>query len=133
MSQVNLLIFVPFSFGLAGLLHQSGRSWSRVTWITVLTVLALSTAIELLQVYIPERVPSLTDIGMNGLSALVGVALYRLSLFGVRRAIVRYASPTTVVAGLTIYAGFIALLTTYLLWSVGFEHLERELPPDPGQ
>lgn len=116
---INLLIFIPFSFGVAGLLYQSGRPWPRVTWITVLIVLALSTAIEVLQVYIPQRVPSFSDIITNGLSAVLGVLFYRLAVFGLRRAIVRYASPVTVLAGLAVYAGFIALLTTYLFWSAG--------------
>lgn len=129
---LNLLIFVPFSFGLAGLLYQSGRSWPRVTGLTLLVVLALSLAIELLQVFIPERVPSLTDVATNGLSAILGVLLYRLAVFGVRRAIVRYASPVTVLAGLAIYGGFVALFTTYLLWSAGLSTWADDYPLNLG-
>lgn len=129
---LNLLIFLPFSFGLAGLFYQSGRSWPQVTGLTVMIVLILSLGIELLQVYIPERVPSLTDVATNGLSAVLGVLLYRLAVFGVRRAIVRYASPVTVAAGLTIYAGFVALFTTYLLWSVGLSSWADDFPLNLG-
>jgi glycopeptide antibiotics resistance protein len=129
---LNLLIFIPFSFGLSGLLYQGGRAWPRVMSLTVLTVLLLSLAIELLQVYIPERVPSVIDILINGLSAVLGVLLYRLAVFGVRRAIVRYASPVTVVAGLTIYAGFVALFTTYLLWSAGLSNWNDRYPLNLG-
>lgn len=129
---INLLIVIPFSFGLAGLLRRVGHSWSRVMGLTVGSIVALSTTIELVQVYIPERIPSLADIATNALGAVVGVLLLRLAVFGVRRAIVRYASPVTVAAGLAIYAGFVALFTTYLLWSAGLSNWGDDFPLNLG-
>ncbi|MEZ4515521.1 MAG: hypothetical protein R3C44_01330 [Chloroflexota bacterium] len=59
------------------------------------------------------------DITTNTLSAVLGVWLYRLAAFGFRRALVRYVTPVNVLIGLAVYGGVIALLTGYLLWSVG--------------
>lgn len=124
----NLLIFLPFSFGLAGLLYQSGRTWRRATITTVLCVVAISAAIELVQVYIPERVPSVADVLTNGVSALLGVWAYRLAAYGVHRAIVGYATPANVALGLAVYGLGVALLAAWLVGSVDLGNWDARMP-----
>jgi hypothetical protein len=66
---VNLLGFMPLGW----LLATARRPWS---WRrTVVTALLASATIELAQLFIPARVPSLTDVILNGAGGLAGWAI----------------------------------------------------------
>jgi glycopeptide antibiotics resistance protein len=63
----NVLLFVPLGFLLTLLLRRH--------WQGVLLALALSAGVELVQLVIPSRQPSLRDIVANVLGAAVGAGL----------------------------------------------------------
>ena len=70
----NVLVYIPF-----GLLLAQGFIRHRSPWIT-LTLAAgvgglLSIALELLQAYLPSRVPSLLDVAFNTGGAFIGAAV----------------------------------------------------------
>jgi hypothetical protein len=78
----NILLFIPFGFGLA--------NWLRWRWglkdlklgIAVLTVsFLLSYAIELSQVFMPQRFSSLHDVFSNTLGAIIGYLFHLLFLW----------------------------------------------------
>jgi glycopeptide antibiotics resistance protein len=73
---LNVLLFVPFGFGLAEKLRERGKS-SRFALITAFAAGALfSYTIELLQLYIPERDSGWEDVFTNGSGSLLGSILY---------------------------------------------------------
>lgn len=80
----NLVIYIPFGFVLvqAGAGLRPGRA---VGW-TTLAGLLLSALMETLQAFLPQRVSSVYDLGLNGLGTLLGavagVSLYSTTAFG---------------------------------------------------
>ncbi len=73
---LNVLLFVPFGFGLAEKLRERGKS-SGLVLVTALACGALfSYTIEFLQLYIPERDSGWEDVFTNGSGSLIGSILY---------------------------------------------------------
>lgn len=69
----NLVGYAPLGFLLALGLLRSG--WGRWAWaIAVLLPLALSLSVELAQNFLPRRVPSNVDLGLNLGGALLGAS-----------------------------------------------------------
>lgn len=71
---INILAYVPLGFLLVPALHPR----LRLGYAAVLAVfagLALSLSMEMLQHYLPARVPSNLDLACNGVGALIGATL----------------------------------------------------------
>lgn len=73
---LNVLLFVPYGFGVAGKLHGQRRSWLTTLGLTLAAGAAFSYAIELLQIYIPFRDSGWEDIFTNSTGAVVGFLLF---------------------------------------------------------
>jgi VanZ family protein len=73
---VNIVAYVPFGLFVA-LLHRGASPARRIGWGVVVGV-AMSFAMESLQMYIPPRVASANDLVTNGIGALVGSVLATL-------------------------------------------------------
>lgn len=73
----NLVGYAPLGFLLALALRRSGvGQWA---WLVALALpVLLSLAVEMLQSYLPMRVPSNVDLALNALGAALGVALAML-------------------------------------------------------
>lgn len=71
---INVLGYVPLGFLLALSAMRSGRGQYAVVLAT-LTAGMLSLTMESLQSYLPVRVPSNVDLGLNGLGAWLGAVL----------------------------------------------------------
>jgi VanZ family protein len=67
----NVLLYIPFGFCL---LLWLGRSFRRASAVVIAVIVGtlLSLVIEVAQVYISSRVPSLMDLTLNALGTLVG-------------------------------------------------------------
>ncbi len=138
---LNVLLFVPLGFGLAGIVTADGRPptaankaslsgggrWSAVGGLLAISLL-LSAALEAAQLFLPERAPSVADVVANGLGALLGVGLYRAWAMGVGRALRRYATGRNLMLGLGIYSLVVALLTGYLYRSVRLSNWDTSFP-----
>ncbi|MCL6555166.1 MAG: VanZ family protein [Burkholderiales bacterium] len=74
----NVLIYVPFGF-LAARHLTARRRLRRALPLISLLALALSTALECGQLFVPERVASNLDIATNTLGALLGAVIYGLA------------------------------------------------------
>ena len=71
----NILLFIPLGISIAAIAtHRKLGNWSIL--IGCLIGAAVSTTVELTQLFLPVRVSNLTDIICNSLGGLVGAALY---------------------------------------------------------
>ena len=75
---LNILLFVPFGFGLSERLREKGWSWKQAFFATWITGTVTSYVIEFLQIYIPSRDSGWVDIVTNGSGAAIGSALFAL-------------------------------------------------------
>jgi VanZ like family len=118
---LNVLLFVPYGFGLAGLLRRRGFSRIAAAAIAFAAGAMLSYGVELAQYFIPGRDSGWEDILTNSTGSLVGCFLF--FLFGVpllrilqrcEAAIERFATGRRVAAVLLCYfavwCGFAARL-----------------------
>lgn len=125
---INILLFIPFSFGLTGLLRQRGSSFARSGALVVAVAAALTVGLEFLQLIMPERVSSVADIVANLLGALAGIAFYRMWEYGIRRSIVDYATPARIALVAGAYIGLVGVFTLYLNNSVRLTNWDSSYP-----
>jgi VanZ family protein len=75
---LNVLLFVPFGFGLCAKLHKRGRS----RWTSLFQAIAVgagtSYVVELLQFYIPARDSGWLDVFTNAAGSAIGFFLFEL-------------------------------------------------------
>ena len=96
---LNVLLFVPFGFGLAEKMKEKGKSPGFVFVTALAGGMLFSYTIEFLQLYIPERDSGWEDVFTNGSGSLAG-------------AILHYFFGSVVVCGLTATDRFLAALLT---------------------
>lgn len=72
----NLLLFIPFGFSLAGLLDHRKLGLLKVAIAVSLVSLALSTTVEILQVFLPERAATSIDLISNTTSGVLGFFIF---------------------------------------------------------
>jgi glycopeptide antibiotics resistance protein len=73
---LNVLLFVPFGFGLSERLREKGWPWKQVFFVTWIAGTVTSYVIEFLQIYIPSRDAGWVDVVTNGSGAAIGSALF---------------------------------------------------------
>lgn len=73
---LNVLLFVPFGFGLSEKFRERGRSRLRSLLIVIAAGACLSYLIELTQLYIPQRDSGWTDVLTNSSGSGVGFVLF---------------------------------------------------------
>ena len=72
----NILLFIPLAFLLAGAVDLNSRwRWPRIVGVLAIC-LAITSAIEFLQVFFPPRAVSLNDIVAETLGAAIGITLW---------------------------------------------------------
>jgi hypothetical protein len=74
---INVVGFAPFGFFFCAWL-AAGPLARRAALLTLLSGAAISLTIELLQVYLPPRTSSMTDLITNTFGTLLGIVLYRI-------------------------------------------------------
>jgi hypothetical protein len=72
----NLLLFMPLGFGLAGFAQSRRVRPGRAIAFSLMLGGALSLVVEILQCWLPERVPSLIDVVANSGGSALGAALH---------------------------------------------------------
>ncbi|MCB0209166.1 MAG: VanZ family protein [Anaerolineae bacterium] len=117
----NVLLFLPWGFGLTGLLATQKISRYLLFFLIVAVSLLLSSTIEILQIFLTDRTTSILDIVSNGLGAWLGVFLFYgwgekiLSfIHNLLRNSLKFLSPKILLAGLTLYLVSIGLIVVYL-------------------
>ena len=75
---LNILLFVPFGFGLSQKLREKGRSQTAILLFTTLAGAFLSYCIEFAQIYIPTRDSGWEDVFTNATGSMVGYFTFAL-------------------------------------------------------
>ncbi len=75
---LNVLLFMPFGFGLAAKLHERGKSKAAALLPALLCGAFLSYVIEFVQIYIPSRDSGWTDVGTNSTGSFLGALVFLL-------------------------------------------------------
>jgi len=75
---LNVLLFIPFGFGLSACLRQKGRSLKSILLLNLVAGALFSYAIEFVQLYIPARDSGWEDIFTNSTGAVVGFFVFLL-------------------------------------------------------
>jgi VanZ family protein len=73
---LNILLFIPFGFGLAEKLREAGKSRKATFFAALLAGALFSYTIELLQIYIPSRDSGWEDIFTNSIGTVAGFVLF---------------------------------------------------------
>lgn len=72
----NILLFVPFGFGVAGLSQKSKLRGIAALIGVVLASFCLSLTVEILQVFLPGREPTFSDLLLNSVSGVLGLLCF---------------------------------------------------------
>ena len=70
----NLLAYFPLGYLLSRALPRRLNGFAAIAWTTVLGTF-LSAGIEVMQIFLPQRQSSLSDIVLNSISTLIGAFL----------------------------------------------------------
>lgn len=75
----NVLLFIPWGIGIAGVIQINHRQESagQIISLGCFWSIVLSSVIEFMQLLLPSRVSSYSDILSNTLGGIIGVILYR--------------------------------------------------------
>lgn len=121
---LNILLFIPFGFGLGSKLLRS-KSWKTALVYTTLAGTLFSYGIELAQLYIPARDSGWNDVVTNTAGSLLGFLIASLiasRLFGMfsgwQRNLQVWLAPRRLLCVLLVY---------FAIWFAGSALLEREV------
>ena len=121
---LNILLFIPFGFGLSERLRQQGRHRTRVFFAAWIAGALLSYSIEFFQLYIPSRESRWEDVLTNQMGAVAGFILFELC----GRTIVTYFAKVESErrASLTLRRLALSLVIYFALWFTVSAVLQRE-------
>src|ERR1700723_824984 len=111
---LNVLLFVPFGFGLAAKLRERGKSRAFTLALALVAGAFFSYCIEFFQIYIPPRDSGWEDVFTNGSGSVVGFVLYEL--LGKRVLDWMSNSESWLGSLLTLRRSFVVLLIYFTLW-----------------
>jgi len=121
---LNVLLFVPFGFGLAEELRERGKPRAVTTVLVLISGVLVSYGIEFLQLFIPGRDSGWEDVLTNGTGAAVGSLLFDDS----GAAVLGFLSQTDVALArfLTWRRAALALVVYFSCWFAVSAHLQKQ-------
>jgi VanZ family protein len=122
---LNVLLFVPYGFGLAERFCEQGKSRAATLGATLAAGALLSYTIEFLQFYIPLRDSGWEDVLTNSAGSVAGFLLFELC----GTVALRLLSETERVRGawLTLWRSVLILLLYFGLWLAISVPLQKEI------
>ena len=112
----NILLFMPFGFGLASLLDGRGRSHGATLLLTLLTGFLATACIESLQNFLPDRTANVSDMIANILGTLAGLGCFRA--WQRRQTLSRLAGAKLVPGNIAVVFSAYLLLMLFLVWAL---------------
>ncbi len=120
---LNVLLFVPFGFGLAEKLRERRKSFAFTLALALAAGAFFSYTIELLQYFIPQRDSGWEDVFTNGSGSVLGCIMYEILgaslLSGLSRCESWFESL------LTLRRALVVLLIYFALWFAASASLQR--------
>jgi glycopeptide antibiotics resistance protein len=120
---LNVLLFVPFGFGLAEKLRERGKSFASTLALALAIGALFSYTIELLQYFIPQRDSGWEDVFTNGSGSVVGCITYEILGSSLLRGISRCES--LLESLLTLRRSLAILVIYFALWFAASSLLQR--------
>jgi glycopeptide antibiotics resistance protein len=120
---LNVLLFVPFGFGLAEKLRERGKSFAFTLALALAAGALFSYTIELTQYYIPQRDSGWEDVFTNGSGSVVGCITYEILGTLLLRGLSRCES--LLESLLTLRRALVILLIYFALWFAASSLLQR--------
>jgi len=116
----NILLFIPFGFGLASLLDRYGMSRGARLLFTPLIGLLATASIESLQIFLPNRTANIFDVMANTVGTVVGLACFRLwqQRQGLSRLLGAKLVPSNIAAAYVAYLLIMVLVVWTLMWGM---------------
>ena len=120
---LNVLLFVPFGFGLTAKLRERGRSLAFTLALALAAGALFSYCIEFLQLYIPPRDSGWEDIFTNSSGSVTGLVLYEL----LGKRVLGWMSncESWLESVLTPRRTFVVLLVYFALWFAASYRLQK--------
>ncbi len=112
----NILLFMPFGFGLASLLGRRGRSQGATLLLTLLTGFLATACIESLQNFLPDRTANVSDMMANTLGTMVGLGCFWA--WQRRQALSRWAGARLLPGNIAVVFSAYLLLMLLLVWAL---------------
>jgi VanZ like family len=120
---LNMLLFVPYGFGLAAQIQQRRRALRTIA-IAFATGALLSYVIEFLQLYIPERDSGWNDVITNSTGALLGAVVFLMCGLAVLQFLRNFEKAIEAFA--TRRNAAITLLVYFAVWFAVSGRLQKE-------
>ena len=114
----NVLLFMPFGFGLTAIFDRRRWPVRRISLLILLASFSLTLLVESLQFFLPGRTPNLSDLLANSLGGLAGLGFYYLwREQGRASQWLRAAAkvPGKVLIAAAVYMVFLLFLGAYLM------------------
>jgi glycopeptide antibiotics resistance protein len=109
---LNILLFIPFGFGLSASLRRRGKAMKTIFFLTLFGGALLAYGIEFIQLYIPPRDSGWEDVYTNTIGSLVGCIAFALCgkaairvLSGGESALESWLAPWRTLTVLLVYFG----------------------------
>ena len=120
---LNVLLFVPFGFGLAEKLRERGKSFAFTLALALAAGALFSYCIEFLQYFIPQRDSGWEDVFTNASGSVVGCITCEI----LGQSLLRHLSrcETLLESLLKPRRVFVLLLIYFALWSAASSQLQR--------
>src|SRR5271155_5887943 len=121
---LNILLFIPFGFGLSSTLRERGKSLKTVLFLAILAGALFSYTIEFLQLYIPPRDSGWEDIYTNTTGSAVGFLAFVLAGKAVNRLL--SACEFALESSLTAQRTTAVLLAYFAIWFAVSASLQKD-------
>ena len=131
----NVLLFIPFSFGLTGLIQKRKLKGIAPLIVVLAASFGLSLTVEILQMFLPLRTPNLADIVTNSTGGFLGFVcfrLWRIKIIAYASALIEkskgYLSIKNLTAAFIGYATLAFLISIALLNATNLSNWDSSFP-----
>ncbi|XHX76760.1 MAG: VanZ family protein [Stenomitos frigidus ULC029] len=131
----NILLFMPFGFGLAGWLQKKNGTRLNRLLVILLTSGGVSLTVEVLQVFLAARSPSYTDLLTNSIGGFLGFLIFNWCHFNLNKQLLKltdrrkqYGLRQKLIVGVVIYNACIVSFSFSLQNAANLSNWDASFP-----